>query len=396
MLKSKAGSSSPKRIPPVIGNPKNMTVIAASRPTTSAVLLPENTIQLANSTSNSVSPTVLNSKCNDQHFPMFWKEVPHHHDKNLRNIMYEIALKTSPNCINMLLVEQKRDRLIDAYVILHTRSTRAVITNQLENTELSDFTRYQHLCDLFEINYFHSDSHQEYQKKANQLKGMHKLRVLSHSYSESDLITSSRMFAGKQQSALFNGYAAPKNPQDGYKSSEKHKSNDSSPNIKSTGGVYPESGGGKVFSPTMASIRRADSNLSPTTNSSYFSPNQRSNLKINTNNTNNTNSTPKKLHTNRNAGLYFSSPEKSPSQSLPQSLLPSSHSHNQHNQHNHNHNNTHNAHNTHHTHNNHHHNHHTHHHQHQPAVAMDKKRMYYLSHYQQSVVEEDKHDDDDL
>lgn len=146
-----------------------------------------------------------------QHFPMFWREIPHHQDKHLRTIMYEIALKTSPNCMNMLLVEQKRDRLIDAYVKLFTRSARAIINTQVEDNETPDLTRYQHLCELFEINYFHSETFEEYHKKAAQLKDQHKFRVLSHSYSDSELSVLPKRIRSQDSfcSSIFNAYSPP-------------------------------------------------------------------------------------------------------------------------------------------------------------------------------------------
>ncbi len=87
----------------------------------------------------------------------YWNEPLPADDPQLRTIMHEIALKSSVSA-NIFLVEQKRDRLIHAYVTLCGRVKRNVITSKLDDPEATDAVKFSELKGLFEINYFHSST----------------------------------------------------------------------------------------------------------------------------------------------------------------------------------------------------------------------------------------------
>jgi len=294
---------------------------------------------------------------NNVYFPMFWKDIPHHRDEQLRKIMYEIACKTSPHCLNMLLIEQKRDRLIDAYVKLHTRSARAVIHTQVEDEDCPDIQRYERLCALFTINYFHSDTFQSPQQQVSQ---------------------------------KYNNNAMP--PQPPQTNSGKYSNdNNSHPQLKRALSQNNNSNNVAMMGTSSSSFSSSPlrntgeqvmmmQNSTTSSSSKKFNNNSiNSNSNKNRTNTNNNVSSPLKKSSQaqlspqqlsatataaqRTANLYFS-PEKklSPSQhqeqlspSVPLTL---------------------------------HHLHHLHHHKEaeKSLPAMDKKRMYYLSHYEQSIV----------
>jgi hypothetical protein len=90
-------------------------------------------------------------------------------DPQLKEIMQEIAMKSS-SALNMLLIEQKRERLIHGYISLCSRVRRFHLKNKLEESETggvttgglrNDTVRYRELKGLFEINYFHSSSFEQ-------------------------------------------------------------------------------------------------------------------------------------------------------------------------------------------------------------------------------------------
>jgi hypothetical protein len=88
------------------------------------------------------------------------KQFLHADDPQLRQIMQEISIKTSPTP-NIILIEQKRDRLIQAYVTAFSKVQRYYFNSHLENPEISDSLKYFDLKGLFEINHFQSATHED-------------------------------------------------------------------------------------------------------------------------------------------------------------------------------------------------------------------------------------------
>lgn len=93
----------------------------------------------------------------ESHFYAFWRNSAHADDPNLRMIMQEIALKSSVTS-NTLIVEQKRERLMQAYINLLSRVQRSSISKRLDDPEATDVNKYAEIRGLFEINYFHSST----------------------------------------------------------------------------------------------------------------------------------------------------------------------------------------------------------------------------------------------
>jgi hypothetical protein len=109
-------------------------------------------------------------------------------DPQLKEIMQEIAVKSSM-AVNMLLIEQKRERLIHAYISLCSSVRRFHLKSKLEEVKteetttggsFNDAVRYRELKGLFEINYFHSSSFEQIihpplpQMESSLVKSVHK------------------------------------------------------------------------------------------------------------------------------------------------------------------------------------------------------------------------------
>jgi hypothetical protein len=88
------------------------------------------------------------------------KQFPDSNDPQLRKIMQEIAIKTSPTP-NIILIEQKRDRLLQSYITLFSCVQRYYFNDHLANPEISDALKYFDLKGLFEINHFQSSTFEE-------------------------------------------------------------------------------------------------------------------------------------------------------------------------------------------------------------------------------------------
>jgi len=63
-------------------------------------------------------------------------------------------------------------------VKLHTRSTRTKINLQVADDHCSDMKRYEQLCSLFAINYFHSDTFNTCHEKANMIQDIQTQRLV--------------------------------------------------------------------------------------------------------------------------------------------------------------------------------------------------------------------------
>lgn len=106
---------------------------------------------------SSYSSHTTRSSYNEAKTLPYWNEPLAADDPQLRTIMHEIALKSSVSA-NIFLVEQKRDRLIHAYVALCGQVKRGVISSKLDDPDTTDSLKFSDLKGLFEINYFHSST----------------------------------------------------------------------------------------------------------------------------------------------------------------------------------------------------------------------------------------------